>query len=366
MFGDVELVTTGGDSSSATARRGLRRPPSRPTCGGGDVGAPADVYALGAILFELLAGQPLRARTTDGIAAIPGERPSRRAPAAEVPPELDDACARALAVDPSARPTARETSPAPDPRPPSTATAIARSAPRSPATRLARAQRAFISPDTAVHATALREAGRAVALDPTLPGAAELVTRIMLDPPRVMPAALADTVAADRLATVRRMSRAVFYAYAAYLVFAPAFLWLGAGRGGDAVVLTVVVAVNAALLARQGFTSARPIAPVVAIGNVMLVALIARLWSPFLAAPGVAAITTMVSAMSPLYRHRRWVAAMAAGMALAIIGMFLAELVGVLSPTTTSIPDGFEITAAGLHLTHDRPVPVVGDVREAR
>jgi hypothetical protein len=172
----------------------------------------------------------------------------------------------------------------------------------------------------------------------------------MLEPPRVMPAALADTIAADRLATVRRMSRAVTYAYVAYLVFSPAFLWLGTGHAGDALVLTAVVAVNALLLARQGFTSARPLAPVVAIGNCTLVAVTAHLWSPFLPAPGIAALMTMVSAMSPMYRKRRWVAAMAAAMTLAIVGTFALEQLGVLAPTTSSIPGGFEIVAAGFNL----------------
>jgi serine/threonine-protein kinase len=342
-LGEVELGAA-GDAA------GYAAPEQAHGVGEGGVRAPVDVYALGAMLFELLAGQPLRARTADGVVAIPGEpRPSRRAPGAGVPPELDEVCVRALAVDASARPTAGALAEAlyaylDGDRDRAAREALAREA-------LARAQRAFISPDPAVHATALAEAGRAVALDPTLAGAAELVTRIMLDPPRVLPAALADTVAADRLATVRRMSRMATISYVAYLVFAPAFLWLGAGRGGDAVVLTVVVGVNALLLARQGFTSARPRAPLVVVSNVVLIAVIARLWGPFMAAPGLAAISTMVSAMSPMYRKARWVAAMAAAMTFAIIGPFVAELVGWISPTIASIPGGFQITAPGLHLS---------------
>jgi eukaryotic-like serine/threonine-protein kinase len=339
-LGEVELTRgAGGDRTAYAAPE-----EAHDTAAG-----PADVYALAAMLFELLAGQPLRARTADGVAAIPGEpRPSRRAPTRDIPPELDELCVCALAVDPGERPTARQLVDSihgylDGDRDRAARETLAREA-------LARAQRAFISPDPAVFATALREAGRAVALDPSLPGAAELVTRIMLEPPRVMPAELADTIAADRLATVRRMSRAVTYAYIAYLVFSPAFLWLGTGHAGDALALTAIVAVNALLLARQGFTSARPLAPVVAIGNCTLIAVTAHLWSPFLAAPGVAAIMTMVSAMSPMYRKRRWVALMAAGMTLAIVGTLALELLGALSPTTLSTPGGFELVAAGLNL----------------
>ena len=309
----------------------------------------ADTYSLGAMLFELLAGSPLHARTADGVVAVGEPRPTRRAPDLAIPPELDDLAVRALAAEPSDRPSARAIADAihaylDGDRDAAVRGTLARE-------HLVRAQRAFISPEPAVAAIAMREAGRALALDPKLPGAAELVTRIMLEPPRTMPPALADTIAADRLATVRRMSRVATIAYLAYLLFAPAFLWLGAGRPGDALALVAIVGVNVALLARQGFTSAAPRAPLVAVGNAILLALVARLWSPLMAAPGLAALMTMVSAMSPLYRQRRWVAAMAAMMALTILGPLAAELLGILSPTMYSVPGGFEITPPGLNLS---------------
>jgi serine/threonine-protein kinase len=69
----------------------------------------ADVYALGAILFEILAAEPLHPRGEAAVGATlakPTQSPSTRKP--DVPPELDALCAAALAEDPGERPTAHD------------------------------------------------------------------------------------------------------------------------------------------------------------------------------------------------------------------------------------------------------------------
>lgn len=67
----------------------------------------ADVYAMGAILFEVLAQEPLFAGTDDAIVQdtlqdVP-RSPAARRPDLDIPPELDAICAKALRYDPSHR-----------------------------------------------------------------------------------------------------------------------------------------------------------------------------------------------------------------------------------------------------------------------
>jgi serine/threonine-protein kinase len=73
-----------------------------------EVGPAADVYALGAILFELLTGTPLHdpESATDAVRSTiqaPAPRPSARNPERSVPPELDALCYHAIRRDPGRR-----------------------------------------------------------------------------------------------------------------------------------------------------------------------------------------------------------------------------------------------------------------------
>jgi serine/threonine-protein kinase len=75
---------------------------------GEPVGPAADVFSLGALLFEILAGEPLykEARSRDPVEDA-SMSPLQRSPARSIAPELDALCTEALRSRPELRPTAR-------------------------------------------------------------------------------------------------------------------------------------------------------------------------------------------------------------------------------------------------------------------
>jgi len=159
----------------------------------------SDVYALGAILFEILALEPWHpaASVAAAIASTLVEtraRPALRAPQRDIPPELDDLCAHATDAKHDDRvQSARDL-----------ADAIERylegdrdlERRREQARRhaaAARDARARVAQSSATEADAarreaLREAGRAVALDPEGREGLRAAVELMLEPPREVPA----------------------------------------------------------------------------------------------------------------------------------------------------------------------------------
>ena len=155
--------------------------------GKADIDARADVYALGCLLFEILAGEPLHPRGFEGLESALAShetRPSVRAPEREIPPELEAIVVDATALDREARfrPRVRSASGS---SATSTAIAMSRGARRWPASTSS--ARARSSMRRGERRAVMREATAALALDPALAGAAELVGRLMLEPPRETP-----------------------------------------------------------------------------------------------------------------------------------------------------------------------------------
>ncbi len=114
-FGEVYVLDWGLAQSKATAED-----PSSPVFGtpgyiapeqtflGTQIDARADVYALGAILFEILSLQRLHTGRSsqeilDSTRRADGAHPRHRAIDREIPPELDATCARATSFSPDAR-----------------------------------------------------------------------------------------------------------------------------------------------------------------------------------------------------------------------------------------------------------------------
>ncbi len=186
----------------------------------------ADVFALGCILYEILTGVPAigRAHPIEATLAAPHHRPSTRS--ADVPPELDDACVEATA----ARVEDRLGS----------ARALADAVQRFldgdrdleqrrtlAAARVAQAQQALAREDEAGRAEAMREAGSAIALDADNRDAQAILARLLLEPPKKIPAEAARKLEEERQEAAHTVMRGATFAYAGFLLPLPIIYLLG-------------------------------------------------------------------------------------------------------------------------------------------
>jgi len=196
----------------------------------------SDVYALGAILFELLALVPLHpgtdqeavASTLTGIEA----RPSVRAPQRDAPPELDQVCVRATAFDNRERtPSARELH-----------EALERflDGERNEKLRVDMAKRHASDAAAAISAAhdkggipletrqkAMSEIGRALALDPGNEQAVSSLVDLLTEPPREVPDEVREQLADSEARELKGIGRIAGVAYLSMAIYLPFFLWTG-------------------------------------------------------------------------------------------------------------------------------------------
>ena len=253
-----------------------------------DVDGRADIYTLGCVLFEILAGEPLHPRGFHGLeSALRGldARPSLRT-SRTIPPELEELCVQATQKDRDQRiQTARELGERVRSFLEGDRDGELR---REVAMRhFTRAKSAFAAEGEHDRGVAMREAASAIALDPQLSVAAELVGRLMLEPPATTPAEVAQAIAADDARSTRAVIRTGLYVVVAAFVFLPLLFVCGPR---DPRYLELM----AALLAFSGVTgwqimrSPAPRSELVLLANVLLVACVSRMFGPILVAPGSA------------------------------------------------------------------------------
>jgi serine/threonine-protein kinase len=185
-----------------------------------------DIYALGCILFEILTGAPAISHhnALELTLTSAHHRPSERT--SDVPPELDEACVTATAADLAIRLAS--------------ARALGDAVQRFldgdrdlerrrtlAVSHVERAKRAFERGDEAGRAEAMREAGSAIALDPESRDAQALLARLLLDPPKKMPAEAARKIDDERQSAARTVLRGAAFAYMGFLLPIPIIYLLG-------------------------------------------------------------------------------------------------------------------------------------------
>ncbi len=318
--------------------------------GDADLDGRADVYALGCLLFEILTGEPLHASGEAGLAEAKAgvdARPSKRAPDREIPPELDAVCVKATRVDRRERfATAREVGDA-------VQRYLDGDRDVSMRAKLAASEldiaRAALERGSSIldRRTAIRAAARALALDPSSHEAAELVARLMIEPPPETPHEVSRELAALDDQAMRTQSRFGAFAMLAYFVFFP-IMFVAGFR--DTWFLIAGPAVAALTLALTISLTRRPVMWMIYasfIGNALLVGIVSRVLSPFLVAPSLSVIVAMVYAMHPR-TGRGWV--LWAALVAAVLLPWIGELAGVISQTTFVTERGFVLRFAAERL----------------
>lgn len=347
-FADVDSI----DGASTLAGAILGTPgymPPEQVHGQADLDGRADVYALGCILFEILALEPLLPRGRAGLTAAlagPDARPSVRAPDREVPPELDALCARATQQDPADR--------FPSPRALGDAVQKFLDGDRDSELRaqLARAELAAAQDALAQGSgpagrqRALRAAARALALDPTHRETAALVGRLMLEPPAEIPPEVHRAMEAHDIDALDASRRLVLFSSLGYVCFVPMLLWVGFRDPWYLITLIVLAGVmmGSAARLRSGIAVGR----LALAGNALLIALVSWLTTPFMVAPGLAGMTAMAVATHPRIA-RPWL--VATGLIAAILAPWALGQAGLAS-ASISVAGGtmmFHTTAAHLH-----------------
>jgi serine/threonine protein kinase len=186
---------------------------------------------------------------------------------------------------------------------------------------------------------AIRAASSAMALDPTLHGATELVGRLMLDPPKVIPPEVVRELAADDERRISAQARAVMWTNVVTLVvLTPCVVIMGSVMWALVFGMFSVIGVVSGLVWMR-----RPNLYVwwLIAFNAVAVAVLARMFSPALVAPAIAGLIASSLATHPQLEKRSGMLVLAGSLIAATSLPMLAESLGLLPPT-------MEVTSNGL------------------
>jgi eukaryotic-like serine/threonine-protein kinase len=301
---------------------------------GAEPDARADVYALGAILFEILAGEPLRpGRNADERIAATLEGAERR-PSRAAPPELVELCVRATARELAARtPSARELHEAIERHLDGDRDLALRRSAAARHAELAQAafERAGRDGGDADRRRALAEVGTAIVLDPDNTIARSTLLALLTTPPRDLPAeAQAELVRAER-SGMRNDARVGVVSYGAFSLFLPCFLWMGVMSWTWLAISGSLFLVTLATFyaVMTGPTPTRANQYFIFLISSVTIGTLAAAFSPYLALPGLVAANSMAFAARPR-RFPMWFVVLVCCLVIAI--PLALEWTGVVDP----------------------------------
>jgi len=335
------LVGTPGYTAPEALETALRATPAQ------------DVYALGAILFEMLAGEPVHPRESQAALASTRRQvdvsPARRRPDRAIPPELDASCTAALARDPALRPTSRRLAEQVEAYLDGDRDVVRR---KSLADDLVWSARAAL--DEGRRVEAMHAAGRALALDPEGKEAAQLVSTMILQPPPDATPELARAIDDADALGVRKHARAAIFAYAVLAGFFPLAVWNGV-RNWPVVTGLFGLAALMGLMAWRIYVRPHRSLPemmVYAACNAALLVMLSRLAGPFTFVPGLVCFMTMSTMSYPAFVRRPGllIGTMIVGFATPIVLEKLAVL-----PSTWYLTDTGLCSRANALVMHGTP-----------
>jgi serine/threonine-protein kinase len=305
--------------------------------------ARSDVYSLGAILYEMLALEPMHARSsvagmmTSTVRGVDG-RPSFRAPLRSIPSELDAISVKATQLDREHRfSSARELH-----------DAIDRYLDGEQDMKLMRemaqahARAAEVAAEYALaggpnakeeRVRALREVGRALALDPSHSEAQRVLLKLLAEPPSDLPEEDRLEVFEDSQLSGRLTHSVNGWYHLSFLVTTGLVLWMGVHSWIALSLYAFISACTAALafMTARGFLSPNYRLFVNVISGTLAVGFMSTMFGPLFLIPGLAAMSTMaVSFNTPTRGARALVISIGV---LAVLVPMMLEGLGLLPPS---------------------------------